>query len=109
MTVALSQQMGNLFPSAVALATTYDTTISTSTEITLNASTLLVVVTALVQPIFMKWGTADVTSSNWDYVIPAGTQLSFEVPVLTASTGARYTAVNFLEQSSGAILAVSEF
>lgn len=92
-----------------SLAETYDTSISSSTEITLNASTTVIEVTAITKPIMMKWGTADATTSDFDHVIQAGTTRTFVVPVETASTGALYTAVNFIEQAASAVLAVSEF
>lgn len=88
--------------SSVALAVTYDATISASTEITLNVATKAISVTAIDKPIFMKWGTADATSSAFDYLIPANSTATFSVPSGT-------TAVNFLEQAATAVLSVSEF
>lgn len=85
-----------------ALATTYDATISASTEITLNAGTKMLEVAAIDKAIAMKWGTADVTLSNFDAIIPAGTVRQFKVPPST-------TAVNFIEQAATAILAVTEW
>ena len=95
--------------SKASLAETYDTSVSGSTEITLNASTTVIEVTAITKPIMMKWGTADATTADFDHVIQAGTTRTFIVPVETASTGAIYTAVNFIEQAASAVLAVSEF
>ncbi len=97
-----------LFPAKAALEETYDATISASTEITLNTDTRLIAVTAIDKPIFMKWGTTDASSSDWDHVIPAGSVSHFMVPI-DVSTGRLYTAVNFIEQAATAILAVSEF
>lgn len=98
-----------LMPAKVALEETYDTTVSASTEITLNTSTTLIEVTALGQPIMMKWGTSDASTSDWDHVIAAGTTRQFVVPVETAATGALFTAVNFIEQAASATLCMSEF
>ncbi len=97
-----------LVPAKTALATTYDTTISTTTQITFNAATTLIEVTAITQAILLKWGTTAVTTSNWDNVIAAGTTRHFIVPVDT-TTGLVTTAVNFIEQAATAILCVSEF
>ena len=89
-------------PPEVALDETYDATISATTEITLNASTEYIEVVAIDKAIFMKWGTTDASSTDWDHVIPANSFRGFYVP-----TG--ITAVNFIEQAATAILAVSEF
>ena len=93
------QGMG--FESA-ALAVTYDATISASTEITLNAATKFIQVTANAKPVFMKWGTADASSTVWDYLIPADSTQAFAVPAGT-------TAVNFIEQAATATLGVAEY
>lgn len=85
-----------------ALAVTYDATISASTEITLNAATKAIEVTALAQAIFLSWGTDDASSTNFDHVIPAGQTRVFKVPPNT-------TAVNFIEQATSAVLAVAEY
>lgn len=96
-------------PAKIALEETYDATVSASTEITLNTATTLIEVTAIDKAIFMKWGTTDASSTDWDHVIPLNTTRSFAVPVETAGTGTLYTAVNFIEQAATAILAVSEY
>ena len=96
-----------ILPATIALATTYNTTISASTEVTLNSATTLITVTALTQAILMKWGTADVTTSNFDQIIPANTSMAFVVPIQSGTT--LYTAVNFIEQAASAVLAVNEF
>jgi hypothetical protein len=49
----------------------------------------------------MKWGTADVTVSNFDEVIPAGQIRDFLVP-------SGETAVNFIEREASATLVVIE-
>ena len=95
-----------LTPRKVALARTVDATISASTEITLNASTTFIRVYALDKDIYMKWGTADVTSSNFDEIIPANQICDFFVPIETGST--LYTAVNFIERAATAQLVVLE-
>lgn len=87
---------------STALAVTYDATVSASTEITLNAATTTIEVTANTKPIFMKWGTADASSTAWDNVIAADSTRIFTVPAGT-------TAVNFIEQAATATLAVAEY
>lgn len=85
-----------------SLATTYDATISGSTEITLNAGTETIEVAAIDKAVLLRWGTADASTSAFDAVIPANTVREFTVP-----TDA--TAVNFIEQAATAILAVTEY
>lgn len=90
-----------LTPNVAALARTVDASISASTEITLNKATTFVSVYAVAKDIYMKWGTADVTASNFDEVIPAGQIRDFIVPD-------NETAVNFIEREASATLIVVE-
>jgi hypothetical protein len=85
----------------LSLAETYDATISSTTEVTLNASTTMIEVSAIDEAIMMKWGTSDATTADFDHVIAAGETRVFAVP-------AGVTAVNFIEQTTTAILAMSE-
>ena len=94
-------------PARVALDETYDTTVSTSTELTLNTKTTLIEVVAISLGIFMKWGTGDASSSDFDEFIPAGALRHFYVPV-DSSTKTLFTAVNFIEQAASATLIVIE-
>ena len=98
----VNSQIYQLPPRVVALEETYDATVSASTEITLNAATTLIEVTAIDKAIFMKWGADDASSTDWDHVIPLNQSRLFPVPP-------GVTAVNFIEQAATAILAVSEF
>lgn len=91
----------NMVAPSTTLATTYDATISASTEITLNAATTVIEVSAIDKTIVMKWGTADVTTSNFDEVINLNTTRVFIVPSGT-------TAVNFIEQAATAVLCCVE-
>lgn len=91
----------------VAKARTVDSTVSASTEITLNAATTLLRVYATGQDVYMKWGTTDVTSSNFDEICPAGQIVDFKVPK-DVSTSALYTAVNFIERAASAAIVVIE-
>ena len=80
------------------LEETYDATISSTTEITLNANTSVIEVSAIDKGIFMKWGAA-ATSSDFDEFIPANTSKLF---VKMAAT------VQFLEEAATAKLVVIE-
>ena len=84
----------------MAIAQTYDATISASTEVTFNANTSSIKVTAVDKGIFMKWGTADVTNANFDHFIPAGETRKFRI--------GSNTAANFLEEAATAKLVVVE-
>lgn len=88
-------------PISATLAVTYDATISASTEITLNASTTFIEVAAVAKGIFMKWGTADVSTTAFDAFIPQDSVRQFVVPPGT-------TAVNFIEQAASGALVVVE-
>jgi hypothetical protein len=88
-------------PDVAALTRTVDASISTSTEITLNVATTILQVYAIAKDVYLKWGTADVTSSNFDEVIIAGTIQYFKVP-----NG--QTAINLIEREAGATIIVIE-
>ena len=97
-----SDQGGDRIPLTtpeVALARTYDTTISTATDITLNSQTALIEVTAINAGVFLRYA-ATASSSNFDefiladntrhYVIPAGVTI---VSVIEESTGAKVVVI----------------
>ena len=88
-------------PDVEALAQTLDESISTSTEITLHKKTTIIRVYATGQDVWLKWGTDDVTNSNFDEVIPAGQLI--DLLVLT-----KITALNLLERSTSAQVVVIE-
>ncbi len=88
-------------PAVQALVATYDATISASTEITLNAATTLIEVSAIDKTILLNWGTADASTTVFDEVINLNTTRQFFVPV-------GVTAVNFIEQAATAILVCIE-
>lgn len=83
------------------LAITYDSTISSTTAITLNVLTSGIEVTAITNAIFLKWN-ATASTSAFDGVIPAGTSKVFMVP------GGTVTA-NFIEEAASAHLVCIEF
>lgn len=91
-----------LSPATTALARTVDSTVSTSTEVTLNAATTLVRVYATAQDVYLKWGTDDVTASNFDHVCPAGQVVDLAVPAST-------TALNVIERAASAAVVVLEY
>lgn len=85
----------------VALARTRDTTISTSTEITLNANTSLIEVTAIDGNVYLKYGTDDVTNANFDEFILAGTTRHYVIPD-------SITAINLIDDGDSAKVIVIE-
>lgn len=98
-----------LSPAKVALARTVDATISSSTEITLNTATTIIRVYAIAKDVYLKWGTDDVTASNFDEVIPAGQICDFMVPKQqSVNANPLYTAVNLIEREAGATVIVIE-
>lgn len=101
------QQVIPTVPAIVSLVETYDATVSASTELTLNAATTMIEVSAIDKTILMKWGTSDASTTDWDEVINLNTTRAFYVPI-DSTTKVKYTAVNFIEQAATAVLAVSE-
>lgn len=96
-----------LAPSTLTLARTVDATISSSTEITFNAKTTFIRVYAIDKDVYLKWGTDDVTASNFDEVIPANQICDFFVPNFT--DGVKYTAINLLERAAtGAVIVIEK-
>ncbi len=83
------------------LASTYDATVSASTEIVLQAATTAIEVTATGQPVVLKWGSDDASTTTFDAVVPAGATYIFAVP-------ANITAVNFIQAAATATLFVVE-
>lgn len=97
-----------LAPAKIALAVTVDTSISSSTEITLNTATRFIRVYAKTQDVYLKWGTADATTSSFDEVIPANQIVDLVVPIENATTKALYTAINLIEAAASASVIVIE-
>lgn len=98
-----------LTPSKVALAVTVDATISASTEVTLNAATTILRVYATTQDVYLKWGTADVTASNFDEICPAGQVVDLVVPIdSTVTPPSRFTAINVIERTTSAAIVIIE-
>ncbi len=83
------------------LAVTYDATVSSTTAVTLNATTTGIEVTAVDKSIFLKWD-ASASSSAFDAIIAPNTTKVFSVPRGTVTA-------NFIEQAATAILVCVEF
>jgi len=88
-------------PDVVALARTVASTLTSSTEITLNPATTYIRVYAIGKDVYLKWGTTDCSASNFDEVIPAGQVFDFLVP-----NG--QTAINLKEREVGGSAIVIE-
>ncbi len=88
-------------PAGVTLARTYDETISTSTEITLNTKATVLIFTAITKMVFLKWGADDVTSSNYDEDIPANQTRVIPIPAGT-------TKINIIESSATGFASILE-
>lgn len=95
-----------LVPAKAAIARTYDTTISSATDVTLAATTRFLEVTAISQGIFMRYATT-VTTSNFDEYIAAGMTRNYKVPVDSNGTPT-VTVVSFIEQAASATLVMIE-
>lgn len=89
-----------LSPNKTALARTYDATISAATDVSLNASTTFIEVTAIDAGIFMRYAST-VTSSNFDEFIAAGQTRQYIKP-------SGVTVVSFLQESATAKLVLIE-
>lgn len=65
-----------------ALKFTYDTTISASTEITLNANTSIIRISAIDDNVFLRYGTSDASAATdgADEFIPAGATHDYAIP-----------------------------
>lgn len=90
----------NLTPSAVPLARTYDTTISTATDITLQTNTNFIRVCAIDQGVFLRY-QATASSVNFDEYIPADTVQDFIVPKGT-------TVISVIERAASAAVVIIE-
>jgi hypothetical protein len=90
----------NLTPSAPSLARTYDTTISTATDITLQTNTHFLRVCAIGEGVFLRYA-ATASSVNFDEYIPADTVQDFQVPV-------GVTVISVIERAASAAVVVIE-
>lgn len=93
-------------PRGLALARTVDSTISTSTEITLQPTTKYLRLYATSQDVYLRWGIEDCNENTFDEIIPAGQVVDLMVP--DDIRGVRSTAINVIERASGATIVVIE-
>lgn len=91
-----------------ALATTYSTSNSTSVPITLNAGTKFVEVTALTQPILIRWGAVAASTTAHDAVVAAGRSRIFKVPKID-TRGTLQPTLQVIEQAASATVSVVEY
>lgn len=87
-------------PVGVALAVTYDSSMNTATNVTLNASTTYIEVSAVLKGLFLRWG-ATATSSAFDEYITAEQTRGFGIPD-------GITVVSFIEEAASAHLVLVE-
>lgn len=98
-----------LTPAVKPLKATYNASISSTLDITLNTKTTYIEVSALAKPVVLKWGTgaASAATDGFHEVIQAGETRGFFVPI-DITTGQLFTDVNFIEQAASATLVVVE-
>jgi hypothetical protein len=84
-----------------AKAVTVDTTISTATDVTLNAATTWVRVFAKDKGIYVR-GQATASAANWDWFVPLGLYVDIVIPAGT-------TVLSFIEETSSAKLILAEY
>ena len=104
---SLIQRFLEITPSVIAIEETYDALVDSTTELTFDTSTKLIEVSAIDKTIFMKWGTSDATTADFDEVINLNTTRHFLIPT-DITTKKLFTAANFISQEAGAVLAVIE-
>ena len=92
-----------LTPSGTALARTVSGTISSAQIITLNAATTFIRCYATTQDVYLRWGTALVSSTTFDEVIPANQIVDLYVP-----TGTIGTALTLIERGTTASVVLIE-
>ncbi len=93
-------------PQGTAITRTVNSSISSSTEIQLNANTTFLRCYATSQDVYLRWGIEDCNASTFDEIIPAGQIVDLAVPV--DSAGARFGYLNVIERSSAATIVIIE-
>lgn len=87
-------------PSVVALAVTYNATISSAVNLTLNTATTYIEVTAMDKGIFLRY-QATASSTNFDEFIGAGLTRCFAIPL-------NVTVISVIQESATAKVAIIE-
>lgn len=102
--------VAQLVPATTSLATTKNTSISSSTEIVLNAKTTLIEVQALDGNVYLKWGTDNVSSADdgYDEFIQKGNTRHYFVPVEDEDTKELYGAINVIDDGDSAGVVIIE-
>jgi len=95
-----------LTPASTALSRTVSSSISSSTQVTLNANTTMIRVYAVSQDIYLKWGTTAVSASNFDEVIPSGQVVDLVVP--QDSSNSKFAALTVIERAATATIILIE-
>lgn len=90
-----------IVPGKAALAITRDTTISTSTLITLNAATSLIEVSAIGDNVFLLYGTGTASATAFDECVLSGMTRHYSVPF-------GVTAINVIDNGNGGTVVVIE-
>jgi hypothetical protein len=93
-------------PRGVALARTVNSSLSSSSEITLNTATTFLRCYAISQDVYLRWGIENVNASTFDEIIPAGQVVDLVIPV--DKYGVTYTAFNVIERTASATIIVIE-
>ena len=89
-----------LTPAVVALAVTVDDSISSATDLALNAATTIIEVNAVNGGVYMRYA-ATASSSNFDEYILAGQTKNFYIPY-------GVTTVSFIQDQAGSGIRVIE-
>ena|SRR5690606_14422962 len=93
---------------ATSIAEAYDASISSTTEINLNAAARTIQASAFTNSVFLKWGTSDASSSDFDVVIPANQSYFLQIPYQSDGR-TLYTAINVIEAAASAAFALSQY
>lgn len=100
------QQAKVLAPGTIPYSFTEDSSISASTQVTLDGRCEYIRITAEAQAVYLLMGAGTASSSNAHYKIPAGMVMDFIKPKTTA--GADITEINLIEAASGATVTVTQ-
>lgn len=98
-----------LTPAVKPLKVTYNAAISSTLDITLQAGTTLIEVSALAKAVLLRWGASAAVAStdNFSEIIQAGETRQFFVPIDT-TTGNLFAHINLIEQAASATVVVVE-
>lgn len=89
-----------LTPPVEALAVTVDASISAATDVTLNANTSFIEVNALVQGVYLKYGTT-ASAADFDEFIQPGMVRHYAIPY-------GVTSISVIEQAASATVIIIE-